>query len=445
MLINLLIMIKNVCVIDTPYALSIYLLKMPIDEIKSTKFFVGDSVNTNIIYRLPHWVLIRNQSAKADWIYMSWLRIYKYLKCWSYPFAKLYAQDHLYIASQMIGPYNYTNIPDGPSCYTIWERCPFQPIKHTLPSIFQIKKWLKYILSRGKMYDLKYGVNEQCINRWITTRDDEKSVFIKGKTYEYLDSTKLWENSTNEKRDLIKTVFGISDNLINNTNKIETLILTQPFQEDCGLTDDEMYEYMKKHTEELDEDTEKEVSKVFTKLNSSNEDIDIELDSVLNNYDIDLIVLVGYLKLIGKRLIDKYPQSTICMFNIINIEAINKKFGRNVGTKIIVYISNIVKSAISSQYIFVRYMGPKFAIAFSGVDIEGVEDFAKTLKKQIENIQEKIEINSNKTKKQKIIVSPKTNFVLATYCKGTGIEEVTKKLEEYLDDTDKTESNINCI
>lgn len=242
MLINLLIMIKNVCVIDTPYALSIYLLKMPIDEIKSTKFFVGDSVNTNIIYRLPHWVLIRNQSAKADWIYMSWLRIYKYLKCWSYPFAKLYAQDHLYIASQMIGPYNYTNIPDGPSCYTIWERCPFQPIKHTLPSIFQIKKWLKYILSRGKMYDLKYGINEQCINRWITTRDDEKSVFIKGKTYEYLDSTKLWENSTNEKRDLIKTVFGISDNLINNTNKIETLILTQPFQEDCGLTDDEMYD-----------------------------------------------------------------------------------------------------------------------------------------------------------------------------------------------------------
>ena len=37
-----------------------------------------------------------------------------------------------------------------------------------------------------------------------------------------------------------------------------------------------------------------------------NEDIDIELASVLNNYDIDLIVLVGYLKLIGKRLIDKY-------------------------------------------------------------------------------------------------------------------------------------------
>ena len=36
-------------------------------------------------------------------------------------------------------------------------------------------------------------------------------------------------------------------------------------------------------------------------------------------------------------------------------------------------------------------------------------------------------------------------FILATYYKGTGLEEVTKKLEEYLDDADENESNINCI
>ncbi|MGN1270395.1 MAG: formyltransferase family protein [Clostridia bacterium] len=36
------------------------------------------------------------------------------------------------------------------------------------------------------------------------------------------------------------------------------------------------------------------------------EEIDIELENVLNSYDIDLIVLAGYLKLIGNRLINKY-------------------------------------------------------------------------------------------------------------------------------------------
>lgn len=40
--------------------------------------------------------------------------------------------------------------------------------------------------------------------------------------------------------------------------------------------------------------------------NKDAENIDIELDDLLKNYEIDLIVLVGYLKLIGKRLINSY-------------------------------------------------------------------------------------------------------------------------------------------
>ena len=148
----------------------------------------------------------------------------------------------------------------------------------------------------------------------------------------------------------------------------------------------------------------------------------------------------------GKRVIDKYAQSKICMFNITNIMDINEKFGRDAGTKAIIDISNIIKSSISSQYIFVRYMGPKFAIAFSGVDLEGVEEFIKTIKEEIEKISiKKEELSSNKRTKKRIYVHPKTNFILATYYKGTGLEEVTKKLEEYLDDADVNESNINCI
>ena len=40
--------------------------------------------------------------------------------------------------------------------------------------------------------------------------------------------------------------------------------------------------------------------------NKTTEEIDIELDSLLKNYEINLIVLVGYLKLIGKRLVENY-------------------------------------------------------------------------------------------------------------------------------------------
>lgn len=40
--------------------------------------------------------------------------------------------------------------------------------------------------------------------------------------------------------------------------------------------------------------------------NKTTEKIDVELDNLLKNYEIDLIVLVGYLKLIGKRLVNNY-------------------------------------------------------------------------------------------------------------------------------------------
>lgn len=144
----------------------------------------------------------------------------------------------------------------------------------------------------------------------------------------------------------------------------------------------------------------------------------------------------------GKNLINRFDQSTICMFTITNIEEINKTFGREIGTKIIINVTNTIKSNISSEYVFVRYMGPKFAIAFSGADIDAAAEFTKTLKEQLNGIQINL---TNKNKKKNVSVSPKTNFVLATYYKGTGIEEVTKKLEEYLDNCDKSENTINSI
>lgn len=144
----------------------------------------------------------------------------------------------------------------------------------------------------------------------------------------------------------------------------------------------------------------------------------------------------------GKRIIDKYGKSAICMFSINNIEEINEKIGRKVGTELIIQVANTVKTNISSEYIFVRYMGPKFAIAFSGTEIENTIEFLSNIKQNLENI--KIVINNKKGKKITEI-QPVINFVLGTYYKGTGLEEVTKKLEEYLDNSPKTESAINYI
>ena len=158
----------------------------------------------------------------------------------------------------------------------------------------------------------------------------------------------------------------------------------------------------------------------------------------------------------GKKIIDKYTTSAICMFNIVNIREINK-IARELGNKVITEVSN----NISDSYIFVRYLGPKFVIVFCGVDTNSAIDFVSDLKESTESLEislrdnnfseEELESEEKPTKKKKktkkdIIVKPLLNCVVSTYYKGTGIEEVLKKLEKYVEETTDVDlSEVNSI
>ena len=160
----------------------------------------------------------------------------------------------------------------------------------------------------------------------------------------------------------------------------------------------------------------------------------------------------------GKKTIDQYTTSAVCMFRIANIEEINDKYSRKLGNQVIIDISKYIRKNISNEYIFIRYMGPKFVIVFSGVTTDSVIDFITNIKSNAEQMnisleenfqtvdlddEEKNEKNSEKKKRQQ--VNAKLNFVITTYYKGTGMEEVLKKLEQYLDSCDKNEHSITTI
>lgn len=138
----------------------------------------------------------------------------------------------------------------------------------------------------------------------------------------------------------------------------------------------------------------------------------------------------------GKKVIDKYTTSTVCLFRIVNLEEINEKYGRKTGDAIVTKVSQVVKQNLSNEYIFVRYMGPKFAIIFSGIEINAIVNFMTEIKQKVDDI--KIEIDEN-------IASPKINIVLSTYYKGTALEGLTNKLEQYLDTASKDENTINYL
>lgn len=161
----------------------------------------------------------------------------------------------------------------------------------------------------------------------------------------------------------------------------------------------------------------------------------------------------------GKKIIDQYTISTICMFKITNIQEINKKYCRELGNKVITKISEYIAGNISQDYVFVRYMGPKFVIAFSGVETSGVADFLNEIKEKIEATtialtEEEIQTlgletalpgKTAKGNECKEAAKPRLNFAISSYYKGTGLEEVLKKLEEYLDKAPSSESDITNI
>lgn len=142
----------------------------------------------------------------------------------------------------------------------------------------------------------------------------------------------------------------------------------------------------------------------------------------------------------AKKIIDKYTTSAVCMFRIANIEEINETTNRKIGNEIISEVSNIVKAKMPKEYIFVRYMGPKFVIVFSGVEEGSLEEFLQDMKQELEDL-EIIEDDGE----YEYTATPRINFVVSTYYKGTALDNLTKKLEEYLDSAPRSESQINYI
>ena len=144
----------------------------------------------------------------------------------------------------------------------------------------------------------------------------------------------------------------------------------------------------------------------------------------------------------GKKIIDKYDKSTVCLFKIVNIVQINQEVSRKTGDNVITQICRAVKEELAPEYLFVRYMGPKFAIVFSGVEIDSVEEYMKSMKEKVESLKVP---SAEDYKGEPVEVSPIINIALATYYKGTVLVGITKKLEEYLDTADPAESNINFL
>lgn len=139
--------------------------------------------------------------------------------------------------------------------------------------------------------------------------------------------------------------------------------------------------------------------------------IDVEILNILRGAMLDTILTLGYESALenmvrddkysnmksfeymlteGKRRLDETVISQLTMIKILNIEEINQKFTRQGGNIVIEQISKKIYEELLKQIpdtIYVRYMGPRFLLAFPGKQKHQIEKILKEFKEKIEQIE----------------------------------------------------------
>ena len=237
--------LRNICLVDTPYALALYLLMMPMEEIERTKFITSSILDRQITEKLPNKCLnYYGFNIGNDWKKLLKVRLLRFYEYPSIFWSKVYAQDHLRISAQVIGKKNYTLIADGPYFLYNYSNCPRPAFDMVSPRSIIGK--IKYSLAFGRtIFNKEYGQNQQCANRWLTTAIDAETYFVANRKYTLVDLSALWEKASKLKKTYILTIFFFFLELIDYAKQADVMILTQPFREDCGLTDEEYIEIYK--------------------------------------------------------------------------------------------------------------------------------------------------------------------------------------------------------
>lgn len=237
--------VTNVCLTPSSYALLQYLLLFDNTMVaERTCYFLGYGVPRSISGHLPAVHISTLLSAKR-WSPRRWIDKLqlRFVYPRRYPFlrtAKLYAFDQGFVGP-LIGRHEYSLLSDAPLCMTQnmqLESAEYQRQKRKHTSFSGRLEQLLF----GQVATHTMGNNPQCI-QFFMTEPNESPVF--GSRPVHVQSLKsLWEQSSEEKRSLVRRVFDVSDEDLALVSSRRVMFLTQPLIQDCGLTEEEYLEIL---------------------------------------------------------------------------------------------------------------------------------------------------------------------------------------------------------
>lgn len=229
--------ITHVCICGSAYALLQYLLLEEEDVIKNhTYYIVGSGVKPEIASQLPRYTCF--DTAPCHTLRQKINRVCVKLNlCCSgerrFPFmktAKIYAQDYMY-PILAIGERPYYMLQESPLHMTVnygKDSQDLERVKNHQQSISgKVEQWLY-----GEVLLSLPASTTQCRKVYLTEPND--SPLLVGKECEIHTLTSLWKQSSNTKKDFVRSIFRISKEEVQVPQG--SVFLTQPLVDDGILT-----------------------------------------------------------------------------------------------------------------------------------------------------------------------------------------------------------------
>ena len=232
---------RRVCMVEALYPLMFYLLISSAEEIQSTYFVLDERIDPNICNRLPN---VCNEKRGALYKHRYCLLLYgKLLQYTKYSFLRKSNVFGLDFKWYLLQGLRINYIEDCPNVFNLWETSPMYGnyIKN-----LQRPKWKQKIekLIFGSFYRHPVATSDG-IKAIYTTAACQKS-YLEGKKQFVFDLKNEWEESSDEKKKLILSIFDISDNDLEELKTKKVMLLTQAFYDDKMVTVEEQIEIYRK-------------------------------------------------------------------------------------------------------------------------------------------------------------------------------------------------------
>ena len=328
---------KRICYVGTIYSLLLYLLHSSIEDINHTFFIFAYGIPDSICRRFKYYYILNHNDLrnkhriafklskyrKLGWLLGIPIKLL-ILKNVGFKY-KLYAQDHLFFSTDVIGNHDYILIEDSAKIFTnVNNGALFQS---TWRMRYGKDWWLLKKLYGETLYG-PFGKNKCC--KEVLLSEDDNHPSIKDKIKHICNLYDSWRSSSTEKKEFINRIFDLQDDDLSSLSR-KNVLFTQCLYPDLL--------------------SEKEHAKIYKKVLSHFSPADIvikthprdvfDYKSYFPEYDVfDKIIPAQLLSLNG---ITYNNIITVCSTSVANVKYTGKLiwFGTEIDEKIFKIIGHI--------------------------------------------------------------------------------------------------------